>query len=329
MIPEIVPVNIWTGNNSTVEFDFDFLINSESELTVIHKNKYGEQKTLQLNIDYKINQIGNENGGSITFPIQGSEFGLLQKDEVITLVLNIPIAQTSPYGTSAFLNLKSLEYSLDYITRLIQMLNRSIERCLKVDEGSNLNPNQVIDDLKDVERRAIVYVEQAQQEVEKAKEQVVFAAEQAQLAEQYAKQVEYGVRWQTFTEANWVAADDRYTMTLDEASLIILGIYRVIDGKKEKVVNIDISIENNKVTLTSPEAFAGGFLAASKTLGNYVHEQTLAANEWLITHNLGKYPVVTLVDYEGFVQIATVQYLSLNQIRVTFESEVSGFAYLS
>ena len=254
--------------------------------------------------------------------------------------------QDKTYSSSSGFQAKEIEESFDKLSANVQDLKYTLDRALKVPVGSPLvdmgfpqpkagkvlkwsdNEKELVNSEYSIDEIS-VFVDQVLENIEYINGKVVEAAEMAELARTYAQQVEYGVRWQTFAEANWVAVDDKYTMTLDEASLIILGIYRVIDGKKEKVVNIDISIENNKVTLTSPEAFNGGFLAASKTLGNYVHEQTLAANEWLITHNLGKYPVVTLVDYEGFVQIATVQYLSLNQIRVTFESEVSGFAYLS
>lgn len=322
MIPDIVPVNNWQGNSYATEFDFDFLINSESELKVLHTNKKAEQKELKLNVDYSINQIGNANGSFITFPLQGSEYSVLTKYETITLMLNIPVAQTTPFGTSAVLNLSSLEYALDYIVRLIQMLSRRVDRSIKANEGSEIDTDDIVNNLDKLKNSLFQYVEQTASEAEKA-------TQQAQLAKEYAMQVEYGVRWQAFTADNWVSSDDKFTMTLDETSLIILGIYRVIDGIKEKVVNVDVSVAENKVTLTSPEVFSGGFLAASKTQGNYTHQQTLPADEWIISHNLGKYPVVVIADNEGFVQMGTIQYLSLNQVRVTFENEISGFAYLS
>lgn len=322
MIPDIVPVNNWQGNSYATEFDFDFLINSESELKVLHINKNAEQTELKLNIDYTISKTGDKNGGYITFPIQGSTYSVLSEKETITLMLNIPIAQTTPFGTSAVLNLSSLEYALDYIVRLIQILSRRVDRSVKANEGSEIDTDDVVNNLDKLKNSLYQYVEQSASEAEKA-------TQQAQLAKEYAMQVEYGVRWQAFTADNWVSSDNKFTMTLDETSLIILGIYRVIDGIKEKVVNVDVSVAENKVTLTSPEAFTGGFLATSKTQGNYTHQQTLPADEWLISHNLGKYPVVVIADNEGFVQMGTIQYLSLNQVRVTFENEISGFAYLS
>ena len=122
MIPDKEPVNTWSGNSSNMTFDFDFLINSEDELLVLHTNKAGVQTALKLNIDYTIHQTGNADGSYIIFPILGSSYKTLGEGEKITLMLDIPIAQNSPYGTSDKLNLKSLEFSLDYIVRLIQMV---------------------------------------------------------------------------------------------------------------------------------------------------------------------------------------------------------------
>ena len=140
MIPDIVPVNNWTGNNEVTKFEFDFLINSDTELKVLHTNKNLIQKELKLNIDYSINEIGNKNGSFINFPLSGSEYGLLQNNEKISILLNIPIAQTIQFGTSAVLNLNSLEFALDYIVRLIQIISREVERSVKIQEGSKEKP---------------------------------------------------------------------------------------------------------------------------------------------------------------------------------------------
>lgn len=322
-VSALIPVNTYKGNSSVKIFDFDFLIENESELIVsLLDMKLNTTTDLVCGIDFSIHEIGNSNGSYINFPLETSSFNVLNENQVIVLSLNLPIKQESEFKNSSTLSLSVLEWSFDYIIRLLQILNRKIERCVKVNEGSDITAEQLVNNIEGLKSSLYQYVEQSASEAEKA-------TKQAQLAKEYAMQVEYGVRWQAFTADNWVSSDDKFTMTLDETSLIILGIYRVIDGIKEKVVNVDVSVAENKVTLTSPEAFTGGFLAASKTQGNYTHQQTLPADEWLISHNLGKYPVVVIADNEGFVQMGTIQYLSLNQVRVTFENEISGFAYLS
>lgn len=67
---------------------------------------------------------------------------------------------------------------------------------------------------------------------------------------------------------------------------------------------------------------AGGDLA-------YIHTQSVAAASWPITHNLGKYPSVSVVDTGDSVIIPDVQYIDLNQVSVLFGSATSGRAYLN
>jgi hypothetical protein len=61
----------------------------------------------------------------------------------------------------------------------------------------------------------------------------------------------------------------------------------------------------------------------------YVHTQTLSLATWTITHNLGKYPSVMVVDTGGNVVMGEVQYTSTNQLVLTFSATFSGKAYLS
>jgi len=68
--------------------------------------------------------------------------------------------------------------------------------------------------------------------------------------------------------------------------------------------------------------------AASVKLG-YVHIQIAAATTWDITHDLDKYPSVTVVDTGGNVVVGDVEYLTTSHIRVHFNAEFSGKAYLN
>lgn len=61
----------------------------------------------------------------------------------------------------------------------------------------------------------------------------------------------------------------------------------------------------------------------------YVFTQTTVATVWTINHNLGQFPSVTTTDPNGNVIIGQVQYVSSNQITVTFSQPVSGVAYLN
>ena len=58
----------------------------------------------------------------------------------------------------------------------------------------------------------------------------------------------------------------------------------------------------------------------------YTHSQTSSSDTWTITHNLGRYPSVTVVDTGGTVLTAAITYNSANQLTVTFFSGGSALA---
>ena len=60
---------------------------------------------------------------------------------------------------------------------------------------------------------------------------------------------------------------------------------------------------------------------------NYVHTQIAAANNWTITHNLNKYPAITIVDSGGTVVVGEIEYINLNLAYVKFNGIFSGKAY--
>lgn len=62
---------------------------------------------------------------------------------------------------------------------------------------------------------------------------------------------------------------------------------------------------------------------------NYTHQQNLAALVWVVTHNLGKQPSVTIVDSGGTTQEAEVDYTTLDTLTITFIAATSGYAYLN
>jgi hypothetical protein len=62
---------------------------------------------------------------------------------------------------------------------------------------------------------------------------------------------------------------------------------------------------------------------------HYIHEQIVPASTWVIQHNLGKYPSVTIVDSAGNVQIGDVEYIDTNNLTVSFTGSFGGRAYLN
>ena len=61
----------------------------------------------------------------------------------------------------------------------------------------------------------------------------------------------------------------------------------------------------------------------------YTHNQMTASAVWNVTHNLGRYPSVTVVDSGGNVVTGDVRYTSLNSVVISFSGAFSGSAYFS
>lgn len=146
-VSSIVPVNNYTGNSSVVNFDFDFLIEKENELVVQHTDANGITSVLQYNVDYSIKEIGNKNGSYITFPLNGSSYKVLGSDEHISLALSLQIEQESEFHNSSYFNLNILEWTFDYIVRILQILSRKIDRCVKVEESETVFPDDIMEEL--------------------------------------------------------------------------------------------------------------------------------------------------------------------------------------
>lgn len=62
---------------------------------------------------------------------------------------------------------------------------------------------------------------------------------------------------------------------------------------------------------------------------HYTHTQTIASSSWNIVHNMGKNPSVSIVDSSGDEVEGEVNYVSSNQLTISFTASFSGTAYLN
>ena len=60
-----------------------------------------------------------------------------------------------------------------------------------------------------------------------------------------------------------------------------------------------------------------------------VYNRTVPSNEWVINHNLEKYPSVTVVDSANSIITGEVTYIDMNNLKITFQAAFSGRAYLN
>ena len=66
-----------------------------------------------------------------------------------------------------------------------------------------------------------------------------------------------------------------------------------------------------------------------KLVPNQVTHTFTNQNTITISHNLEKYPSVTIVDTDGYKIYGEIQYLNTNQIKIIFSSVISGKIYLN
>lgn len=82
---------------------------------------------------------------------------------------------------------------------------------------------------------------------------------------------------------------------------------------------------------TSAANAQASFLATEAVVftDNYVHTQGVPSSEWIITHNLNKYPSVVVEDSTGDEAEGSLFYDSLNVLRIVFSAAFSGRALLN
>lgn len=61
----------------------------------------------------------------------------------------------------------------------------------------------------------------------------------------------------------------------------------------------------------------------------YTHTQGVAANPWIINHNLNAYPTVWVLDPLGRAGWTEVEYVNQNTVKVHFNGPQTGTAYLN
>jgi len=62
---------------------------------------------------------------------------------------------------------------------------------------------------------------------------------------------------------------------------------------------------------------------------NYVHEQGMPSRIWTINHGLNKYPTVASIDTAKTVVVGMIDYIDLNNIKITFNASFSGEAFIN
>jgi hypothetical protein len=93
----------------------------------------------------------------------------------------------------------------------------------------------------------------------------------------------------------------------------------------EVVLNITVDSSDSQ----APTAKAVWDLIDSSKDKTFVHDQGVPSDTWEVTHNLHKYPSVTVLDSSSREVIGAVEYLTIDTLRITFSSSFSGTATLN
>jgi len=82
------------------------------------------------------------------------------------------------------------------------------------------------------------------------------------------------------------------------------------------------------ITLTQP-ASNEITIASLNDDANFVFIQGIPSATWNITHNLGKFPSVSVVDTADQLMYGDTEYINENSLTITFSAPFSGKAYLN
>lgn len=301
-VSQQIPVSNCWGNNSAREFPFNFFIEKESELLVEHTNLNGVKSILENGVDYSIHEVGNKEGSYITFPLANSRYDTLawdtssDKKELLTISLNLPIEQSAEFENSGDLSKKNLELSFDYAIRLIQILSRTISRAVKVKEGDEATPDQLIESLNDSKRVATEAANLATSKAEESLNNANTAKEKADIATAKTQEVtetynnamaDIQKDWQDAIDGiaeKQTQAETSITALKTSAKLTITnGMADITANKEQSMSAIDENrissieeISNTKTTAISEVSTAGAEQVSNiKKTGFYMQDDKL------------------------------------------------------
>ena len=102
-----------------------------------------------------------------------------------------------------------------------------------------------------------------------------------------------------------------------------------VDGGGVTLQQLEDAIAASAIASTDdlPEGVVNKYFTTARV--SYNHVQGVASSSWVINHNLGFYPNVTVQDSAGNIVEGEITYTTLDSITVTFSTAFSGEAYLS
>jgi hypothetical protein len=113
----------------------------------------------------------------------------------------------------------------------------------------------------------------------------------------------------------------------DQVSLSDTQLSQIAEAFNKTVVDITVTAdnENRTIILTYRDT-----LSIQETFKfSHIHNQIVSSSTWSITHNLNKYPSVSIVDSSNAEVIGEVEHTNANSLTVKFSAPFSGKAFLN
>ena len=94
--------------------------------------------------------------------------------------------------------------------------------------------------------------------------------------------------------------------------------------------NISLTFVSGSGAIVDREDYLISLLGSGESVDKtFIYTQSSASSVWNITHNLNKYPSVSVVDTANTVVYGDVNYVNANELTITFTNTFSGKAFLN
>lgn len=112
-----------------------------------------------------------------------------------------------------------------------------------------------------------------------------------------------------------------------QVSITLTQLQQIQEAYNRSVMSIDVTQTTTQRTVTL--TYRDNTIIFDSYKFSHIHTQDIPAAQWNVTHNLGKFPSVSVVDSAQQEVIGEVEHISDTVLRITFSAAFSGKAYIN
>ena len=146
----------------------------------------------------------------------------------------------------------------------------------------------------------------------------------------------------TFSKTSAAGTDViNYLLTLVSRSVLLarldnlnnFGVYTlqslVVDAGNADLYNASFTPITANGNITAGKYYGFAVYPELSADKHFTFTQSTATNTWNVTHNLGKFPSVSVVDSGNTIVYGNIDYIDNNSLTITFSAAFSGKAYMN